>query len=248
MDLLEKNKAFTLAIVGLGNVGKRLAVMAQLLGWNVIGYDPYVQLAGIENVSFQELLKQADAISIHVPLTTSGDYPTLHLFDEAALAEMKPSAILINSARGPVIQQSALMADIEKTKRQVVLDVFEFEPEIPQELLERLALATPHIAGYSLEGKARGTQMIYEAFCHTFGYQPSKNFESQLPTVEQYFGQQDLKASLKQHLVQIYNIAEDDQQLRACVQAAKVEQKAFDLLRKNYPLRREWAAHGGPKA
>ena len=81
---------------------------------------------------------------------------------------MKPSAILINSARGPVIQQSALMADIEKTKRQVVLDVFEFEPEIPQELLERLALATPHIAGYSLEGKARGTQMIYEAFCHTF--------------------------------------------------------------------------------
>ena len=161
---------------------------------------------------------------------------------------MKPSAILINSARGPVIQQSALMADIEKTKRQVVLDVFEFEPEIPQELLERLALATPHIAGYSLEGKARGTQMIYEAFCHTFGYQPSKNFESQLPTVEQYFGQQDLKASLKQHLIQIYNIAEDDQQLRACVQAAKVEQKAFDLLRKNYPLRREWAAHGGPKA
>ena len=248
IDLLEKNKAFTLAIVGLGNVGKRLAVMAQLLGWNVIGYDPYVQLAGIENVSFQELLKQADAISIHVPLTTSGDYPTLHLFDEAALAEMKPSAILINSARGPVIQQSALMADIEKTKRQVVLDVFEFEPEIPQELLERLALATPHIAGYSLEGKARGTQMIYEAFCHTFGYQPSKHFESQLPTVEQYFGQQDLKASLKQHLVQIYNIAEDDQQLRACVQAAKVEQKAFDLLRKNYPLRREWAAHGGPKA
>ena len=248
IDLLEKNKAFTLAIVGLGNVGKRLAVMAQLLGWNVIGYDPYVQLAGIENVSLQELLKQADAISIHVPLTTSGDYPTLHLFDEAALAEMKSSAILINSARGPVIQQSALMADIEKTKRQVVLDVFEFEPEIPQELLERLALATPHIAGYSMEGKARGTQMIYEAFCHTFGYQPSKNFESQLPTVEQYFGQQDLKASLKQHLVQIYNIAEDDQQLRACVQAAKVEQKAFDLLRKNYPLRREWAAHGGPKA
>ena len=69
-----------------------------------------------------------------------------------------------------------------------------------------------------------------------------------MPTVEQYFGQQDLKASLKQHLVQIYNIAEDDQQLRACVQAGRVEQKAFDLLRKNYPLRREWAAHGGPKA
>ncbi|MEG0405579.1 MAG: 4-phosphoerythronate dehydrogenase [Acinetobacter sp.] len=248
IDLLEQEKAFTLAIVGLGNVGKRLAIMAQLLGWNVIGYDPYVQLAGIENLSFDELLKHADAISIHVPLTLSGEYPTQHLFNEAAFAAMKPSAILINSARGPVIQQSALMADIEKTKRQVVLDVFEFEPEIPEILLNMLALATPHIAGYSLEGKARGTQMIYEAFCRKFAYPASKQFESQLPSVAPYFEQQALNAALRQHLTQIYDIATDDQQLRDCVQNGKVEQTAFDLLRKNYPLRREWAAHGGPKA
>lgn len=248
IDLLEHERAFTLAIVGLGNVGSRLAVMAQLLGWNVIGYDPYVQLSHIENVSFQELLKRADAISIHVPLTLAGDYPTQHLFNDATFAAMKASAILINSARGPVIQQSALMNDIKKNNRKVVLDVFEFEPEIPAQLLNLLALATPHIAGYSLEGKARGTQIIYEAFCDKFSYEASKRFESQLPQVEQYFGQQDLKAVLKQHLTQIYDIAEDDKQLRACVQNAKVEQKAFDLLRKNYPLRREWAAHGGPKA
>ena len=90
--------------------------------------------------------------------------------------------------------------------------------------------------------------MIYQAFCDKFSYQASKHFESQLPQVEQYFGQKDLKAALKQHLIQIYDIAADDQQLRACVQAGKVEQTAFDLLRKNYPLRREWAVHGGPKA
>ena len=90
--------------------------------------------------------------------------------------------------------------------------------------------------------------MIYEAFCHSFKYDISKHFESQLPPVEQYFEQQDLKVVLKQYLTQIYDIAADDQQLRACVQNGKVEQKAFDLLRKNYPLRREWAAHGGPKA
>ncbi|RYE35784.1 MAG: DUF3410 domain-containing protein, partial [Sphingobacteriales bacterium] len=214
----------------------------------VIGYDPYVQLESIENVSFNELLKRADAISIHVPLTKTGEYPTYHLFDEAAFRQMKSSAILINSARGAVVEQSALMADITKTKRQVVLDVFEFEPEISQELLHLLALATPHIAGYSLEGKARGTQMIYQAFCNQFGYEASKRFESQLPVVTQYFDQQDLKSALKQHLSKIYPIAEDDQQLRACVLDGKVEQKAFDLLRKNYPLRREWAAHGGPKA
>ncbi|APR70897.1 4-phosphoerythronate dehydrogenase [Acinetobacter haemolyticus] len=248
IELLEKDADFTLGIVGLGNVGSRLAVMAQLLGWNVIGYDPYVQLNDIENVSFDTLLARADAISIHVPLTLTGEYPTQHLFNQATLAAMKPSAILINSARGSVIQQSALMADMMKTKRQVVLDVFEFEPEIPQDLLDLLALATPHIAGYSLEGKARGTQMIYDAFCQKFGYTASKRFESQLPSVEQYFEQHDLKEVLKQRLPQIYNISEDDRQLRACVQHGKVDQQAFDLLRKNYPLRREWAAHGGPKA
>jgi erythronate-4-phosphate dehydrogenase len=222
--------------------------MAQLLGWNVIGYDPFVQLDGIESVSFDAILACADAISIHVPLTSTSDHPTLHLFNEATFAAMKDSTIVINSARGPVIQQSALMANIEKTKRQVVLDVFEFEPEIPQDLLDVLALATPHIAGYSLEGKARGTQMIYEAFCHKFDYQASKKFESQLPSVEQYFQQQDLKEALKQHLTDIYDIAKDDLQLRACILNGKVEQNAFDILRKNYPLRREWAAHGGPKA
>lgn len=248
IELLDKNNAFTLAIVGLGNVGKRLASMAQLLGWNVIGYDPFVQLDAIESVSFDAILARADAISIHVPLTSTGDHPTLHLFNEATFAAMKDSTIVINSARGPVIQQSALMANIEKTKRQVVLDVFEFEPEIPQDLLDVLTLATPHIAGYSLEGKARGTQMIYEAFCHKFEYQASKKFESQLPSVEQYFQQQDFKEVLKQHLKNIYDIAEDDKQLRACVLNGKVEQNAFDILRKNYPLRREWAAHGGPKA
>ena len=147
-----------------------------------------------------------------------------------------------------MIKQSALMADIEKTKRKVVLDVFEFEPEIPQQLLELLALATPHIAGYSFEGKAKGTQMIYDAFCEKFGYAASKRYESQLPVVDAYFEHQDLKSALKQSLSEIYNIFEDDQALRACVNDGKVQQQAFDLLRKNYPLRREWAAHGGPKA
>ncbi|MBP7218621.1 MAG: 4-phosphoerythronate dehydrogenase [Acinetobacter sp.] len=247
VTLLDRNNDFTLAIVGLGNVGKRLAAMAQLLGWKVIGYDPFVQLALIENVTWAELLQRADAISIHVPFTRYEAYPTHHLFDETAFSQMKPAAILINSARGAVIKQSALMDDIKQTKRQVVLDVFEFEPEISEQLLDLLALATPHIAGYSLEGKARGTQMIYEAFCAKFRYKAEKGFESQLPNVTAYFQQQDFKATLKQHLTNIYYIAEDDQALRACVQQGKVQQHAFDLLRKNYPLRREWAAHGGPK-
>ncbi len=247
-ELIDANEGFTLGIVGLGNVGSRLAVMAKLLGWNVIGYDPFVQREHVQQVEFEELLKKADAISTHVPLTKTGDHPTYHLINAEALAQMKPTAILINSARGPVVEESALIADIQQTQRPVVLDVFEHEPEISVELLDLVTLVTPHIAGYSLEGKARGTQMIYDAFCNTFHYPATKQFETQLPVCKPYFKARELKAVLKQYLSQIYDIARDDANLRACLKDGKVDQKAFDYLRKTYPLRREWAAHGGPAA
>ncbi|WP_180120660.1 4-phosphoerythronate dehydrogenase [Acinetobacter sp. YH12086] len=247
-QLLNANEQFTLGIVGLGNVGSRLAVMAELLGWNVIGYDPFVQSDQVKQVEFAELLKKADAISIHVPLTKVGEYPTYHLINAAALAAMKPSAILINSARGPVVEEAALIADIQQTQRKVVLDVFEHEPEISAALLDLIYVVTPHIAGYSLEGKARGTQMIYEAFCQTFNQPINKAFESQLPVCEQYFTGADFKTVLQRYLKDIYDIARDDANLRACLKDGKVDQKAFDYLRKTYPLRREWAAHGGPAA
>ena len=247
-ELIEANTQFTLGIVGLGNVGSRLATMAKFMGWNVIGYDPFVQREHVQQVEFDQLLAQADAISIHVPLTKTGPHPTYHLINAEALSNMKPSAILINSARGPVVEEAALMADIQQTQRQVVLDVFEHEPEISAALLNLISIVTPHIAGYSLEGKARGTQIIYQAFCENFGFDADKRFESQLPVCEQYFAQAEFKHTLKQYLTQIYDIARDDANLRACVKDGKVDQKAFDYLRKTYPLRREWAAHGGPAA
>lgn len=247
-ELLQENKRFTLGIVGLGNVGSRLVTMAKLLGWNVIGYDPFVQRDHVEQVDLDQLLLQADAISIHVPLTRSDEHPTFHLINANVLAKMKPEAILINSARGAVVSEADLIADIQKTSRQVVLDVFEHEPEISEELLNLIALVTPHIAGYSVEGKARGTQMIYEAFCQTFNQEANKQFETQLPVCDQFFKDQDLKNVLQAQINQIYDIARDDQSLRACLKDGKIDQKTFDDLRKNYPLRREWAAHGGPKA
>ncbi|RZG65890.1 4-phosphoerythronate dehydrogenase [Acinetobacter bouvetii] len=247
-ELIEVNEQFTLGIVGLGNVGSRLAAMAQLLGWKVIGYDPFVQREHVNQVEFSELLKNADAISTHVPLTQSGEHPTYHLINADALSQMKPEAILINSARGPVVAEADLIADIQKTQRQVVLDVFEHEPEISETLLNLITIVTPHIAGYSLEGKARGTQMIYDAFCITFDHTATKRFETQLPACEALFANQPLKAVLKQHLAEIYDIARDDANLRETLKDGKVDQKAFDYLRKTYPLRREWAAHGGPKA
>ena len=247
-EFLDIGKKFTLGIIGLGNVGSRLAYMAQLMGWNVIGYDPFVNRKNIQQVELAELIKNADAITTHVPLTKTGEYPTHHLINAETLAMMKPETILINSARGPVVEEEALIQDILKTHRKVVLDVFEHEPEISQQLLDLITIVTPHIAGYSLEGKARGTQMIYEAFCKTFDYSANKKFETQLPACDQYFYGNSIKQTLKRHLSEIYDILRDDASLRATLKDGKVDQKAFDYLRKTYPLRREWAAHGGPKA
>lgn len=237
---------FCLGIVGLGNVGSRLAQLAQRLGWRVIGTDPNVQLPEIENLSFAQLMAESDAISIHVPLTHTGQHATYHLFNTQTFEQMKPACLLINSARGEVVSEQALLNDIAKTQRPVVLDVFEHEPIISRNLLDHLALATPHIAGYSLEGKARGTQMVYQAFCQHFKREASKQFESQLADMPVLFNpKQPLSAQLLPLLAQLYNIRADDQALRAGLNTdGMVGAAHFDYLRKTYPLRREWAAYG----
>lgn len=247
-ELIDAGDTFTLGIIGLGNVGSRLAKMAKILGWSVIGYDPFVFVEGVSQVELNTLLQNADAISMHVPIIHSGDAATHHMMNANTMALMKSDAILINSARGAIIDEADLIQDIQKTKRQVVLDVFEHEPVISAELINLLALVTPHIAGYSLEGKARGTQMIYDAFCQKFNFEIKKNFETQLSVCEQYFVSQDFKKVLSDQLKDIYDIARDDRKLRACLIDGQIDQKSFDQLRKTYPLRREWASHGGPKA
>ncbi|MFC3901652.1 erythronate-4-phosphate dehydrogenase [Acinetobacter marinus] len=255
-ELIDAGQSFCLGVVGLGNVGTRLVALAQFLDWRVIGYDPFVAHASVEQVDFSTLLSQSDAISIHVPLTKKTDvtaeHATHHLFNENALNQMKTDAILINSARGSVVKEQALLADIAKNNRQVVLDVFEHEPQISAELLNALAIATPHIAGYSLEGKARGTQMIYQAFCKTFDKSADKDFVPLLDRCEPLLAQEqdaenakaEFKTQLMQNVSTIYDIRRDDQALRACLNDGVIQQKAFDDLRKNYPLRREWSAFG----
>lgn len=235
---------FCLGIIGLGNVGTRLAKLAQRLGWQVKAYDPFVQSEQVKMVSWQEIL-QCDAISIHTPLTKTGDYPTYHLINQLAFAQMNPQAILINSARGEVIAEQDLIADMRHTGRAVVLDVFEFEPQVSQELLELLTLATPHIAGYSLEGKVRGTDMLYQRICQKFALPVQKNMQDLLPKEVQLFTDgKKLAEQLQQYLPKIYDITQDDKNLRNICKNGVVQQKDFDDLRKNYALRREWSAFG----
>lgn len=241
---LNLNQKISLGIIGLGNVGTRLARLGQMLGWDVKGYDPFVQHQHIQQVSWEEVLN-CDVISLHVPLTKQGDHATYHLMNQQAFTLMNPKSLLINAARGEVISEQALLQDIAKTGRSVVLDVFEHEPTLSQALLDAVTVVTPHIAGYSLEGKIRGTEMIYQALCQHLGKIAEKDMMALLPTCEQLFDQTRVfNTQLAQYLPQLYNIQHDDQALRACCQNGSIEAEAFDQLRKHYALRREWSAYG----
>lgn len=246
-------QSITLGIIGLGNIGSTLAQYASDLGWQVLGYDPLLPPSDTNNASFEQVLSQSDVVSLHVPLTDkkdtdntnnisadsgcSTDYPTRHLIDASALAMMPASTMLINSARGPVVHASDLEADIERTERQVVLDVFEHEPKISLNLLSKLAIATPHIAGYTLEGKLRGTQIIYNALCEKLEVTPTQSMSTLLPPNE--FLWSDLKAR-PEALPKFYDIMQDDTALRNQAIDGHIKGSDFDRLRRDYQLRREW--------
>ncbi len=241
----QQSASLTLGIIGLGNIGGTLAQYAYDLGWQVLGYDPLLPTSKTNNASLEQVLSQSDVVSLHVPLTNErnatnskgSDYPTRHLINAAALVMMPADTMLINSARGPVIEERALEADIERTGRQVVLDVFEHEPEVTASLLSKLAIATPHIAGYTLEGKLRGTQIIYDALCEKLAITPAQSMSNLLPL--NMFLWSELK-SYPDRLPKFYDIMQDDTSLRNKAVDGQVNGADFDGLRRDYHLRREW--------
>ena len=238
-------QSITLGIIGLGNIGSTLAQYASDLGWQVLGYDPLLPISKLNNASLEQVLSQSDVVSLHVPLTNAkddtnpkgSDYPTRHLININTLAMMPSDTILINSARGPVIEADALVADIERTGRQVVLDVFEHEPQIAEQLLSKLVFATPHIAGYTLEGKLRGTQIIYDALCEKLAVLPTQTMHALLPL--NLFLWSELKAH-PDRLEKFYDIQKDDASLRSKEADGQIDGADFDGLRRDYHLRREW--------
>lgn len=245
-----EDKPVKVGIIGLGNIGSTLARYALDLGWEVLGYDPFQSASIINNASLDQVLTESDVISLHVPLTMLGhsELPTYHMIDAAALAKIPQQTLLINTARGPVVSEADLLAELDKSpQRQVVLDVFEHEPQVPAQLLKKLAIATPHIAGYTLEGKLRGTQIIFDNFVRSYGEKGAdiltikeQDLMADLLPDNPYHWQ-DLKQA-PEKLVEFYDIKADDSLLREALDesASAVEGQAFDALRKNYALRREW--------
>ena len=236
----------TYGIVGAGEVGGRLVKVLQGLGWNVLVCDPPRQAAeGGDYVSLEQIIEQCDVISLHTPLKKHGAQLTWHLFDKNRLNQLKSGTWLINASRGPVVDNAALrQVLLEREDLQAVLDVWEGEPEVDVALAELCVLATPHIAGYSLDGRQRGTAQIYQAYCEFLRQAAQISLNDLLPAP--WLSQVTLSAnsdpawSLAMLCRGVYDPRRDDADFRRSLVGNVSEQRAaFDSLRKHYPLRRE---------
>jgi erythronate-4-phosphate dehydrogenase len=235
----------TIGVVGVGNIGSKIVRLAESLKMEVLKNDPPLERKGIGKnfVSLEAILK-ADIITLHVPMSYEGVDKTFHLLNENNLKQLKEGSILINSSRGAVIDNSALLNEYTKKEFELILDVWENEPQINNELLKVTKIATPHIAGYSLEGKVNGTKMIYNALCQYLKIQPS--WQPILPEIEHKRlrfpeGKTDGE-KLYNLFSSIYNIEKDDELMRK-IEVIKPNEQAsyFDFLRKKYPVRREFS-------
>ena len=234
----------TVGIVGVGNVGSRLNARLTAFGVRTLLCDPprARQDNSEDFVDINQLVAKADILTFHTPLNMSGADNTFHLVDAAMLAALKPGAILINACRGEVVDNAALLDALNGEKKlTAVLDVWEPEPDLSLALLEKVAIGTAHIAGYSLEGKARGTTQVFEAYSQFIGQPQQIPLSSLLPAPE--FGEVTLRGELSEakllrlaHLV--YDVRRDDAPLRRV--AGKSGE--FDRLRKFYEERREWSS------
>jgi erythronate-4-phosphate dehydrogenase len=155
-----------LGIVGYGHVGKLVAQMAERKGYRVLLSDPPLGIGS----SLQEIAPQCDVLTFHTPLTFDGEHPTYHLCNADILRLCKPNALIINAARGGIIDEQALLSILASSPHRLIasIDCWEGEPQLNHELLQLVDLASFHIAGYSIAGKMRASEMCLEAFCKFF--------------------------------------------------------------------------------
>ncbi len=235
-----KNK--TIGIVGVGNVGTKVEKLAKTLGMNTLLNDPPRERREKKKnfVSLDRILAESDIISLHVPLNMEGDDRTFHLFDSRTFRKVKPGCWIINTSRGEVVDSDTLMDAISFDKLGgAVLDVWEKEPEINIPLMHMTFLATPHIAGYSADGKANGTSIIVRALSEAFMIKHLGNwFPAEIPSPENQELNLDCEGKSSEEIIRkavfhSYNIVEDDVKLR-------FDPSRFESLRENYPVRREF--------
>lgn len=229
----------TIGVVGVGNVGKKVAAMAEILGLRVLKNDPPRQKAeqSSDFVDMETIKSEADIISFHTPLTRDGEYPTFHMADARFFASLAKKPVIINSARGGVIDTEA----IKKAKRDglisgAVIDCWENEPHIDLDYMRMADIATPHIAGYSADGKANATRMSLESVARYWQLPDEAVKKISIPQVDNPIIDYSKIWSVEDIILHTYNPLED------CGRLLSVP-ASFASLRGNYPLRREYPAY-----
>jgi erythronate-4-phosphate dehydrogenase len=233
----------TIGIVGVGNVGSKVEKIARALGMNVLLNDPpRARKEGNYNfVSLDEILSKSDLVTLHVPLNIVGEDATYHLMNDKTFKKMRKGAWFFNSSRGEVTETAALMKALVSGKLGgAVLDVWENEPDIDTGLMEKAFLATPHIAGYSADGKANGTAMVVNSLCSFFGIPLKKWYPENIPQppvslIKIQGAGKSGEEIIREAVFHTYNIEKDDLKLRRSPQD-------FEKHRGEYPLRREFSS------
>ncbi len=234
----------TLGIVGVGNIGSKVEKAAKALGMHLLLRDPPRSRVepGFSSVPFERLLRESDIVTLHVPLNRYGKDKTYHLLDARSLGMMKRGAWLINSSRGEVVDtQSLKKAVFSGNLSGVVLDVWENEPDIDLELMEAALISTPHIAGYSLDGKANGTAYVVNSLARHFGLPLGNWYPGNIPLPSS--GRLEIpvvdalcEEAIKEVVRSVYAIVGDSDRL-------KKAPSTFESLRGNYIVRRDFSAY-----
>lgn len=231
--LLKRQKGLVLegaclGIVGVGHVGSRVERMARSLGMRVLRNDPPRADQGEAGfVDLATLARECDVITFHMPLHREGVYRTFHLADAAFFEGLQRCPFILNTSRGEVIETSALLQALQQGQiREAVIDTWEHEPDISLDLLNRVFLGTPHIAGYSADGKSNATRMALEALCRFF------QVEADFQIVPPALPEREYASDPETAFLQAYNPTTDSEALKAAPEK-------FEYFRGNYPLRRE---------
>lgn len=231
-------KRARIAIIGAGNIGKKVIERLQLLDMEVIVCDPprARQEPSFKSVSLDEI-SDVDLISLHVPLQLTGEDATYHFINSDFLKRQKAGCVLLNASRGAVIDSNALLQD--GGHLIWCLDVFEDEPEINKQILERAALATPHIAGYSVQSKVRGMEMLYQAACH-LGVIAAQD-KPPLVMPHQELGYAGRQHRWQDIVLGVFNPAVMTAMMRTSVLPSEHHGVVFDELRNRFQFRHEFA-------
>ena len=230
----KKLDELTIGIIGVGNVGSKVAKAAQDFGMRVLLNDlPREEKEGGTTFTpLERIAKECDIITFHVPLYKKGKYKTYHMADAAFFRSLKRRPVIINTSRGEVIETNALLNALETGAiSDAVIDVWENEPAINIDLLDKVFLGTPHIAGYSADGKANATRMSLDALCRYFNIQTDYQIIPPAPKQLQITAD-----DLSDAYLQMYDPRRDSN-------ALKTHPELFEKLRGDYPLRREKEAY-----